>query len=93
MLLAPLRPCGGDRPSPGRDYEDDSVRQVLVVRQRRATVAPSPVRQVLGLGGPDQRVVEELREGEWEGLEEIELWPEEDEGQGVCGDEGGPGPP
>ena len=29
---------------------------------------------------------------EWEGLEEIELWPEEDEGQGVCGDEGEPGP-
>ena len=32
-------------------------------------------------------------EGEWEGLEEIELCVGEDEGQGVCGDEGGPGPP
>ena len=32
-------------------------------------------------------------EGEWEGLEEIELCAEEDEGQGVCGGEGGPGPP
>ena len=31
--------------------------------------------------------------GEWEGLEEIESWPEEDEGQGICGDEGGPMPP
>ena len=26
------------------------------------------------------------------GLKEIELWPEEDEGQGIFGDEGGPGP-
>ena len=30
---------------------------------------------------------------EWEGLEEIELWPEEAEGQADNGDEGGPGPP
>ena len=30
-------------------------------------------------------------EGEWEGLEEIELWPEEKEGQGVCGEEGDQG--
>lgn len=36
-----------------------------------------------------------LREedGEWEGLEEIELLPEEEEGQGVCGEEDGPEPP
>ena len=27
---------------------------------------------------------------QWEGLEEIELWPEEGKGQGICGDEGGP---
>ena len=32
-------------------------------------------------------------DGEWEGLEEMELWPEEGEGQGACGDGGGPGPP
>ena len=25
-------------------------------------------------------------EGEWEGLEEIEFWPEEGEGQGICGE-------
>ena len=31
-------------------------------------------------------------EGEWEGPEEIELLSE-NESQGVCGDEGGPGPP
>ena len=30
---------------------------------------------------------------EWEGLEEIDLWPEEAEGQAANGDEGGPGPP
>ena len=36
--------------------------------------------------------MEREEEGEWEGLEGIELWPE-DEGQGICGDEGGPGPP
>ena len=33
------------------------------------------------------------KEGEWEGLEEIELWHEEDEGQRICGDESGPVPP
>ena len=32
-------------------------------------------------------------EGEWKGLEETELRPEEAEGQGACGDESGPGPP
>ena len=32
-------------------------------------------------------------EGVWDGLEVIELWPAEDEGQGICGDESGPGPP
>ena len=32
-------------------------------------------------------------EEEWEGLEEIELWPEKAEGQAVNGDEGGPRPP
>ena len=32
-------------------------------------------------------------EGEWEGPEGIELWPEEAEGQAVNGEEGGLGPP
>ena len=41
-----------DRALRGRGYEDDKVRQVLVVQQRRATVASSPVRQVPGLGSP-----------------------------------------
>lgn len=31
--------------------------------------------------------------GEWEGLEEIELWPEEGEGQGICGGRVGQGRP
>ena len=30
---------------------------------------------------------------EWGELEEIKLWPEGGEGQGICGEEGGPGPP
>ena len=32
-------------------------------------------------------------EGEWEGLEETELWPEAEKGQGRWSEEGGPGPP
>ena len=40
------------------------------------------------------RVVTLATPGEdWEGLDERELWPEEAEGQGACGDEGEPGPP
>ena len=33
------------------------------------------------------------REEEWEGLEEVELWPEGTDWQAANGDEGGPEPP
>lgn len=36
---------------------------MLVMQQRRATVAISPISQVPGLGGPDKGIVEERREG------------------------------
>ena len=32
-------------------------------------------------------------EEEWEGLEEVDLWPTEAEGQDEEGEKGGPGPP
>ena len=62
MLPAPSR-SHSNGPLPSQRYEDGTVRQMLVVQQRRATTAPSPVHQVPGLGSPDQRVVEERREG------------------------------
>ena len=57
----PPAPLGSrsDRSLPGKRHEDNSIRQMLVVQQRRATVAPSSIRRAPGLGGLDQGTVEE----------------------------------
>ena len=60
---------------------------MLVVRQRRKTVAPSPLHHVQALDARDPTTLAEGGEGlrvgvaeEEEGLGEIELWPGMEEG-------------